>query len=162
MTDKPSKSARKRDAHAVEALGERLLALSDEQLSAVALDDELRSVVLATRKIKARSALRRQRLFLAKTLRQRDVEPIKIALQQFADRDNNERRLFHLAERWRDRILQEGKPALQEFEDQHGAQSGQLNKLYSDLRPSLPAALRQRIRRDIFREVRRLLAEQVQ
>lgn len=162
MTDKPSKSARKRDAQAVEALGERLLALSDEQLATVVLDDELRAVVETTRKMRARSALRRQRLFLAKTLRQRDVEPIELALKQFEDRDNNERRLFHLAERWRDRILQEGKTAMQEFEDQHGAQSAQLQKLLGDLRPSLPAALRQRIKRDIFREIRRLLAEQVQ
>ena len=86
MNSKPSKSAKKRAAQAIDALAKRLLELSDEQLAQIPLGDELHAVVTTTRHMSSRSALRRQRLYLAKKLRQSDVSDIQQACDAL-DRD---------------------------------------------------------------------------
>ncbi|HMN79030.1 MAG TPA: DUF615 domain-containing protein, partial [Burkholderiaceae bacterium] len=50
----PSKSQRKRDSHALQALGERLVALSDEQLRRVPLTEPLAEAIALARRVTAR------------------------------------------------------------------------------------------------------------
>lgn len=153
MNLKPSKSAKKRDAQAIEVLAKRLLELTDEQLADIPLDDELRSVVITARKIKARSALRRQRLYLAKQLRRADLTEIRQAFDSFDRAQLDGNRQFHQAERWRDRILHERHAALDEFSALTGRNSKRLQQLVSDLGKSLPEAQERRIARELFREI---------
>ena len=81
MTDlKPSKSAKKREFLALQKLGEDLIDLKESDLRTMGLDDDLLAAVLEARKIKSRGALRRQKQFIGKIMRQVDPEPIRAAM----------------------------------------------------------------------------------
>lgn len=162
MNAKPSKSAKKRAAQAVDALAKRLLDMSDDELAAVPLGDELRDVLVATRSITSRSAQKRQRQYFAKRLRQTDTTAIAAACDTLAQREAATRRLFHRAEEWRDRLLAEGRPALDEFFAVSGRDSSRLRQLLDGWRGAPADAERRRIGREIFREIRAELAAVVQ
>ena len=81
MTElKPSKSARKREYIALQQLGEELLTLKKPDLLGMQLDDELLDAVLEARRIKAHGALRRQKQYIGKLMRDIDPAPIRAAL----------------------------------------------------------------------------------
>lgn len=162
MNSKPSKSAKKRDAQAIDALATRLLRLSEEQLAAVPLDDQLRDTIAKTRKMTARSALRRQRLYFARLLREKGTAAIERACDELDRADNEVQRLFHQTERWRDRLVQERGTALLEFSRLTGRQSARLAQLVSDLDRDLPENRQRRLAREIFREIHAELATGVQ
>lgn len=159
MNSKPSKSARKREAQAVQALGERLLGMSDADLSRMPLDDELRVLVNDTRALRSNSALRRQRLYLAKVLRNTDLDALHAAVAALERQDGTARRLFHDAERWRDRLLQEGGPALAELEQRVGGPLPELAAHLDALRRQPPEREAKRLRRDVFRDVHAALGD---
>ena len=76
----PSKSARKRAAHAAQALGERLIGLKEADLARVPLPETLRDAVREARRIKARGGLVRQKQYIGKLMRELDPQPIEAAL----------------------------------------------------------------------------------
>lgn len=81
MTDtKPSKSARKRQYLALQKLGEELLTVRESDLLDMEMDEDLRDAVLEARKIRSHGALRRQKQYIGKLMRQIDPEPIRAAL----------------------------------------------------------------------------------
>jgi len=68
----PSKSQRKRDATALQDLGEQLVKLTPTQLSRVPLPDELRAAVRLARSITQRGGHKRQLQYIGKLMRQLD------------------------------------------------------------------------------------------
>jgi ribosome-associated protein len=77
----PSKSEVKRQMHALQALGERLVALPDTQLAKIPIaDDALAEAIQLARRIKARSGLKRQLQYIGKLMRSVDADPIAEAL----------------------------------------------------------------------------------
>ena len=83
MTDlKPSKSARKREFLALQKLGEDLIRLKESDLLEIELDEDLLEAVLAARRIKSHSALRRQKQYIGKLMRRVDPEPIRAAISR--------------------------------------------------------------------------------
>jgi ribosome-associated protein len=81
VTDlKPSKSARKREFLALQKLGEDLVGVKEADLRKMDLDTDLLEAVLDAQKIKSRGALRRQKQYIGKIMRQVDAEPIRKAL----------------------------------------------------------------------------------
>lgn len=103
----PSKSQRKRDSHALQALGERLVALSDQQLERVPLPEPLAEAIALARRVTAREGRRRQLQYIGKLMRTVDVEPLRHALEQLTDGERAATALLHGAERWRQRLLEE-------------------------------------------------------
>src|SRR3974390_3103600 len=79
-TRPPSKSARKRAAHAAQELGEALIALREAELAALALPEELDAALRAARHITSRAALARQRQYIGKLMPQVELEPLRAAL----------------------------------------------------------------------------------
>ncbi|WP_421022013.1 ribosome biogenesis factor YjgA, partial [Klebsiella pneumoniae] len=57
---------------------------------------------------------RRQLQLIGKMLRQRDVEPIRQALDKLKNRHNQQVVLFHKLEQLRDRLIVEGDDAVEE------------------------------------------------
>ncbi len=100
-----SKSQRKRDADNIRDLGARLTELPARQLATIPLPEEIRSAVVEYTKIKSNSARKRQLGFLAKHLRNVDVEPIDAALEKIRQTARASTIKLHLAEHWRDRLL---------------------------------------------------------
>ena len=69
----PSKSQRKRDAHALQALGVQLVALSAAQLARLALPEALYGAVVAAQRMRSHGARTRQMQYIGKVMRQ--LEP---------------------------------------------------------------------------------------
>ena len=113
--ERPSKSARKRAAHAAQDLGEALVRLPDAELSALELPEALCEALRAARRLRSRAALARQRQYIGKLMRQVDPEPIRAALAARSERDARETERFRRIENWRERLITEGEPALAEL-----------------------------------------------
>jgi len=79
-TDRPSKSARKRAAHAAQKLGEELVLLSDEALRSLELPEALTAAIQAARHMRSRAALARQRQYIGKLMRTIDAAAIQSTL----------------------------------------------------------------------------------
>tara|TARA_R110000782_G_scaffold46424_16_gene102576 strand:+ start:555 stop:815 length:261 start_codon:yes stop_codon:yes gene_type:complete len=74
---KPSKSAIKREYLALQQLGEELITLRQSEIDSLPLDEDLREAIMEARQIKARGALRRQKQYIGKLMRNIDPEPLK-------------------------------------------------------------------------------------
>ena len=81
LDERPSKSSRKRAAHAAQALGERLIALKESDLVRLPIPENLLDAVREARRIKARGGLARQKQYIGKLMRDLDTAAIEDALQ---------------------------------------------------------------------------------
>ena len=80
--ERPSRSARKREALALQELGVRLTLLRPAQLVELSLPEELLAAVLEAQRLRSRSALARQRQYIGRLMRTIDPAPIEQALAQ--------------------------------------------------------------------------------
>lgn len=117
--ERPSKSARKRAAHAAQDLGEALVKLRDAELDALALPEALHEAIRAARDIRSRGAAARQRQYIGKLMRDVDPEPIRAALAARGALAAEESERFRRAEGWRERLLTQGPQALAELARWH-------------------------------------------
>ena len=79
----PSKSQRKREATALQDLGEQLVELTSAQLKRIPLPEELLAAIKATQAMSQRGARKRQLQFIGKLMRQLDeqeTDTIRVAL----------------------------------------------------------------------------------
>ncbi len=114
-SEPPSKSARKRTAHAAQDLGEALIGLRDADLAALELPERLLEAIHAARRIRSRAAGARQRQYIGKLMRDIDPEPIRRTLASRSELDALETQRFKRAEAWRRRLVEEGGAALEEL-----------------------------------------------
>jgi len=108
----PSRSADKRAAEALQALGEELIALKAEALAEFDLPERLRDAIELAQRITAHGAMRRQRQYIGRLMRKVDAEPIRARLEALRGEGAASRAQFHRIERWRDRLIAEGDAAL--------------------------------------------------
>jgi ribosome-associated protein len=113
--DGKSKSQRKREATALQALGERLVSLRPDQLARVPLDEDLREAVIAAQRITARGGRRRQLQLVGKLMRRADAVAISGALAALTAPRRRETARLHTLERWRARLVDEGETALDDL-----------------------------------------------
>ena len=71
--ERPSKSARKREADAAQGLGTRLIALKESELAALGLPEKLFDAIMLAKRITARGGLARQRQYIGKLMRDIDT-----------------------------------------------------------------------------------------
>jgi len=162
LNSKPSKSARKREQLALQALGERLIGLSREQLDSIDLDERLRDAVLAAGSMRAHGALRRQKQLIGKLMRNVDPEPIRAALDALGRSDRREKRIFHEAEQWRDRIAAREPGALTALFEALGGESEEIHREVEGLRNATDDASLRRARRRLFQAIHQRLERNVQ
>ena len=108
-----SKSEIKRDAEELKRLGAEMVELGKNALDKIPLDDDLRAAIELAQRIK-KEGRRRQMQLIGKLLRQRDVEPIRQALDKLKNRHNQQVAFFHKLEHLRDRLITEGDDAVPE------------------------------------------------
>lgn len=161
MTDaKPSKSARKREYHALQELGEQLIELGDEELGSIQTDDYLIEQVREAKRISAHGALRRQKQLIGKIMREVDPEPIRKALAVLGQADQHSKAMFKQAERWRDQIATHGLTGLAAFNKGRAEESKLLEGYVNDYENTPDTDHRKIILRKLFREIHRILADQ--
>lgn len=153
MTDaKPSKSQRKRTDLELQALGERLIGLPDELRRSLALDERLEEAIEAARHLTSHEAIRRQKQYIGKLMRNVDPTPIRALIADHDAAAGQDKRLFALAERWRERLLESGN-ALADFESEFGAGGAPLERLLAELAHAPNERSERRLRRELFREI---------
>jgi ribosome-associated protein len=104
-----SKSQRKRDADALQDLGESLIRLSVDQLKRFDLPEELLESVLMAKRIPVSkgTAFKRQRQHIGRLMRSIDPAPILEKIDAMNGVSHKENALMHRAEHWRERLLLE-------------------------------------------------------
>lgn len=159
MTDSvpPSKSQRKRDAERAQALGERLVALSSQQLDRIELPAQLRDAVVTAQGIRARGGRKRQLQYIGKLMRGVDAAPIEAALAGLGAQGLAEKALLHRAERWRTRLLDEGADALAEFAELTGTVDAGFAALVRDAVAERERGAPPRRQRELLRALRERL-----
>lgn len=161
-TDKPSKTRLKKDMHALQAIGARLVDLSDAQFAAIALPEELREAVAHARRITKHEARRRQLQYIGKLMREIDAAPIREQLARWDGQSHEAARTLHDVERWRDRLIADDA-ALTELAARHrGLDVQALRTAIREARreAALPVTTQERPRkhyREVFRLVRAAL-----
>ena len=155
----PSKSARKREHLALQALGEKLIPLEVGELRNLALDESLFEAIVQAKQIKSRGALRRQRQLIGKLMREADAESIRSSLEKLGRQDRLSRERFREAEEWRDRITTEGAAAVALFAARTGSPQPEVDKLLREFDAANNEPAKRSIRRRMFREIFRVLAQ---
>ena len=148
----PSKTELKRQAQALQQLGEQLIDAPDALLDSLHLPEKLGDAIRLARSITSRAALARQKQYVGKLMRQIDTEPIVAALEaEHAGRSLAARR-FHRVERWRDRLLAGGEPVLAALaEECPQAVTPELRQLLAVARDDARPAERSRAAKRLFR-----------
>ncbi|MFU8896045.1 MAG: ribosome biogenesis factor YjgA, partial [Gammaproteobacteria bacterium] len=113
--DAPSKTRRKREAAALQALGEELATLPADVLATLGLPDRLQQALEDLSTIPSHEAQRRHRQFIGRLMRDIDPEPLQKFMDDRRRPTRTAARLFRIAEHWRDRLIDEGDAALQAF-----------------------------------------------
>lgn len=156
LDERPSKSARKREMHELQALGTRLTQIPPGQLEQVPISDaRLLEAVHQARNMRQRGALRRQLQFIGKLMRDIDPAPIQAALEGFDTSHQAVQARFHRLEQLRDQLLSKGDSALDDilrFYPQADRQH--LRQLRRRYQPDDPRAKEQA--RKVFRYLREL------
>lgn len=103
--DEPSKSQRKRQMHALQELGEQLVALSVERLRKVPMPEELFDAVRDAQRFTSHGARRRQMQYIGKLMRNIDPAPIQAELDAFNGVSKAETARMHRLEKLRADLL---------------------------------------------------------
>ena len=110
-----SKTQRKRECHTLQELGEALIALSRNSLEQIPLNDDLKNAILEAHRIKQRGAMKRQRQYIGRLMRDADSDAIQQAYDRITSPHQVDVQQLHKIERWRDRLIEQGDDALGEL-----------------------------------------------
>jgi ribosome-associated protein len=159
LDDTPSKSQRKRDMLALQALGERLVELPAERLRRMDLPIGLLEAIQMAQKITAREGRRRQLQYVGRLMRDVDADAIRGQLDLDGQQHRVDTAIMHAAERWREALV-ETPTRLAEFVERYPAAAGR------DVEATLRSAVaevgrgeRGRRFRELFRELRDIMEQ---
>ena len=156
--ERPSKSARKREALDLQSLGEALIELPAAELAALGLPETLHDAIAAARGISSRGALVRQRQFIGKLMREIDPAPIRAALARRGSADRARAARERLIGEWRDRLLIDEASAWSELQTScPQAALEELRALARQARAERDSARAPAASRRLFRRLRELL-----
>lgn len=105
FAERPSKSARKREAHDQQALGEALAALPEPALASVAMPEALRDALAELRRTRSHEGRRRQLQYIGKLMRQADLGPLREAVAAAQLGRAHDALALHRAEHWRAELV---------------------------------------------------------
>ncbi len=160
MTDElSSKTQRKKMMLALQDLGAELVALNEEQLTSLALPDNLYDSVIAAKRVTRFEARRRQLQYIGKLMRTVDPEPIRARLDIWKASSREHTAWLHHLERWRERLLAD-ESALAEFLSVYPrADAQQMRVLLRNIRRERDANKPPRSYRALFQLLRQTLEQ---
>lgn len=155
-TQPPSKTRRKKEMHALQALGTALVELNAQQLECLALPDALREAVLEAQRIRGHEARRRQMQYIGRLMRGVEAQPIAEQLARLRGESDAAKAEFHTIERWRARLL-EDDAALTDWLAAHpGTDAQMLRQLIRNARREVAEGKPPRASRALFRLLRQV------
>ncbi|MCB1724129.1 MAG: DUF615 domain-containing protein [Gammaproteobacteria bacterium] len=114
-SDRPSKSAKKRELSELQHLAEQMTGLSDKELQRLGVDAQLRAAIDLVRPMKASGARNRQLKHCVKLMDAEELEPVTLYLRDRHSQKLAVNQTFHELESLRDRLIQGGDEALSDF-----------------------------------------------
>ncbi len=155
-----SKSQLKREMEAVQAIGERLITLKPEQLQQLDLPDTLRDAVELAKRITSHGALRRQKQYIGKLMRNIEIEPIEAKFAEW-ERGNRAQTTakLHQLERWRERLLADDKALGELIEVYPQADVQHLRTLMRNAKKEQTANKPPKSSRELFKVLRDLMLD---
>ncbi|PAU75630.1 ribosome biogenesis factor YjgA [Halomonas salipaludis] len=110
-----SKTQRKQEMQALQALGEKIIALSDAERARLPLSDEMLAAVEETGRIRSHEGRRRHMQYVGKVMRREDTAAIQAAFDEFEQEKLQRDHAFHRLEKWRERLIEQGDEAVEAF-----------------------------------------------
>jgi ribosome-associated protein len=154
--DEVSKTRRKAQMHALQDLGEALVALDPAKLAQIGLPERLVDAIAQARSIRAHEGRRRQMQFIGKLMRDIDPDPVREAIERFAAGMPSDRAQFAAAERWREEMLRDDG-AIARFVAEHaGADASVFAALVREARAERSRGGPPHRYRELFRKIREL------
>ena len=133
--DHKSKTQKKKEAHSLQELGEKLLKLSREQIREIDLPEEVLDALNLATTIRSHEGLRRQIQFIGSLMRKIDSDPIEQAVEQFEQGNYKKAFEFKEIEQWRDELIAGNNELLEEILENHAnADRQQLSQLIRNAR----------------------------
>jgi len=112
---RPSKTQRKQEMQALQALGEKIIALAEAERARLPLSDDMLAAVEETSRIRSHEGRRRHMQYVGKIMRREDIPAIQAAFDEFEQEKLRRDHAFHRLEKWRDRLIDEDGDALEAF-----------------------------------------------
>ena len=154
--ERPSKSQKKRDMHALQEMGAALVDLSPERLDRIDMPEELRRALGEAQRLSRHEARRRQMQYIGRLMRDVDPAPIREALDAVRGASALETARQHRLERLRERLL-EDEAVLTEIGTAHpGADITRLKQLRRGALHEREAGKPPKNYRELFRALREL------
>jgi len=151
-----SKTRRKQEMHALQALGAELVELPEAQLAAIALPERLANAVLEAKHITSHEARRRQMQYIGRLMRDVDAAPIRAALDAIGGQSAAAAAEHRRLERLREQLLADDA-ALTDYATSHAAADLQvLRALIRNARREQKEGRPPRAYRELFRILKAL------
>jgi ribosome-associated protein len=151
-----SKTRRKREMHALQALGAELVELPEAQLAALRLPEDLANAVLAAKRITSHEARRRQMQYIGRLMRDVDAAPIRAAIDALGNQSAAAAAEHRRLERLREQLLADDA-ALTDYATSHAAADLQeLRALIRNARREQKEGRPPRAYRELFRILKAL------
>ncbi len=155
-----SKTRKKKEMLALQALGEKLVELSADQIKKIDMPLELLDALLFAKTINKRGARRRQLQYIGALMREADPEPIQKAMDIIGKGQLQDAEQFAELERWRDELI-EGSDGLLEELVSRGADRQTLRHLVLSARKEREGNKPPKASRALFRFLKALSKQQL-
>lgn len=156
----PSKTKRKQEMHALQDIGEQLVALNKNRLAQIDLPETLLDAVIEAKRLTGHEARRRQMQYLGKLMRSVDEEPIRAKLDEWNNVTRVQGAKFHLLERWRERLLTEEKALSDLVVEYARADIQQIRTLIRNAQKEAAAGKPPKSSRALFKLLREMILEE--
>src|SRR5512135_2488161 len=110
-----SKTQKKKDALSLQAMGERLVTLSDEQLKDIGLPSVMFNAVTLAKKLKKHGARSRQMQYIGALMRKYDHRPVQESLQRMEQGNRQQAAEHRKIERWRNELIAGNDLLIEQF-----------------------------------------------
>lgn len=110
-----SKTQRKQEMHALQALGEKIIALSHAERARLPLSDEMLAAVEETTRIRSHEGRRRHMQYVGKVMRREDLTAIHAAFEAVEQKKLRRDHALQRLEKWRERLIDSDNEALEAF-----------------------------------------------
>jgi len=155
-----SKTKKKKEAEALQELGEELVKLTAAQSRDLALPAEISAAVTFAKTLK-RGALRRQLQYIGTLMRQYDTAPIQEALQNIQEGNYKKAAAFKEIEKWRDELIAGNDTLMEEILRGHPASDRQqLTQLVRNVMKERENNKPPKAFRDLFRYLKKIRSAQ--
>ena len=152
-----SRTQLKKEALALQKMGEKLVGLSDEQLGRMELPSQLVDAIRDIRPMKSHGARRRQMQYIGGLMRHVAIEPIEQTILEIEQGAYRQAKEFHRIEDWRDRLVAGDDDFLEEIlRDFPGADRQRLGQLVRSARKEKQNNRPPKSARNLFRYLKDL------